>query len=210
LVAAVGCGDVRYRDGIVAKDGVERIHLTGDVGVIDLVPGDVAKIEYAVRAPEGAASVQSSERGGMLRTVARCHTPVLCSVDVQVHVPSGVSVEVDLGLGEVWSTGVEDLGISVAQGDVDLDTNGNATVQVGQGDVRVKASGSESIRVAVGDGNISIDAAPDNWNLSVTARSQSNNGVLDDPTAPGQMELVAPSGSVTLRTIRPATDSGAP
>ena len=210
MVVVAGCGDVRYRDGIVAKEAVERIQLTGDVGVVDVVPGDSAKIEYAVRAPEGAASVQSAEKGGVLSTVARCHTPVLCSVDVQVHVPVGVSVEVDLGLGEVWSTGVEDLGISVGQGDVDVDTNGNATVQVGQGSVRVKASGSENIRVAVGDGDISVDAAPDNWNLKVTARSQSNNGVLDDPSAVGQMELVAPSGSVTLRTIRKALDSGAP
>ena len=210
VAVAIGCDDVRYRDGAVAKDSVERIQLKGDVGVVDIVPGDVAKVEYAVRAPDGAASVQSSEKGGVLSTVARCHTPVLCSVDVQVHVPNGVGVDVDLGVGEVWSTGVEDLGIRVGQGDVDVDTNGSVTVQVGQGSVRVKASGSESVRVAVGDGDIAVDAAPDNWNLSVTARSHSNNGVLDDPTAPGQMELVAPSGSVTLRTIRPALDSGTP
>lgn len=206
----VGCGDVRYRDGVTAEYPVEKIHLSGDVGVVDIVPGEVAKVEYAVRAPDGAANVQSTEKGGQLSTTARCHTPVLCSVDVQVHVPDGVGVEVDLGLGEVWSTGVGDLSVSVAQGDVDVDTTGNVTVQVGQGSVRVKTSGSESVRVAVGDGDIMVDASPDQWNLNITAKSESNDGIIDNRGARGQMELVAPAGTVTLRTIRRALDSGTP
>ena len=207
---SVGCGDVRYRDGVTAEQPVEKILLAGDVGVVDIVPGEVAKIEYAVRAPDGAANVQSTEGGGQLSTTARCHTPVLCSVDVQVHVPDGVGVEVDLGLGEVWSTGVSDLSVSVAQGDVDVDTAGNVTVQVGQGSVRVKTAGSESVRVAVGDGDIAVEASPDQWNLNITARSESNDGIIDNRGARGQMELVAPSGTVTLRTIRRALDSGTP
>jgi hypothetical protein len=56
-----GCGEVRYRDATVAASTIERIQFRGDVGVVDLVPAKIAKVEYAVRAPDGAASVTPVE-----------------------------------------------------------------------------------------------------------------------------------------------------
>lgn len=205
-----GCSDVRYRDGVIAKGPIQQIQIEGDVGVIDLVPSKIAKVEYAVRAPEGVANVQGSEIDGVLRTTARCSTPVLCAVDMQIHVPMGVGVAVDLDVGEVWSTGVGQLNVRVGQGEVDVDTTGNVTLQVGQGSVRVKTTGSESVRVAVGDGDILVEAAPDRWSLNVTAESQANEGLIDDPLAAGQMELVAPSGLVTMKPVNRLQDSGTP
>ena len=205
-----GCSDVRYRDGIVAQGPVQQIQIEGDVGVIDLVPSKTAKVEYAVRAPEGVANVQGSETDGVLRTSARCSTPVLCAVDMQVHVPVDVGVSVDFDVGEVWSTGVGQLSVRVGQGEIDVDTTGNVTLQVGQGSVRVKTTGSESVRVAVGDGDIMVEAAPDRWSLNVTAESQANEGLIDDPLAVGQMELVAPAGLVTMKPVNRTEDSGTP
>ena len=210
LVLMVGCGEVRYRDSVIAEERVEKISVKGDVGIIDLVPGDAARVEYAVRAPDGAASVQPSEKGGVLSVLARCHTPVLCAVDAQVHVPEGVTVEIELGIGEVWSTGVGDLNVSLGQGDVDVDTSGDVTVQVGQGNARVHTIGSESVRIAVGDGDIVVSAAPDQWNLNLTARSEAVHGIVHDATAIGQMELIAPSGAVTVRSSSAGRDSGTP
>ena len=91
-----------------------------------------------------------------------------------------------------------------------MDTTGNVTLQVGQGAVRVKTTGSESVRVAVGDGDILVEAAPDRWSLNVTAKSQANEGLADDPLAVGQMELVAPAGLVTMRPVNRVEDSGTP
>jgi hypothetical protein len=205
-----GCGEVRYRDATVAASTIERIQFRGDVGVVDLVPAKIAKVEYAVRAPDGAASVTPVERDGVLEVRAKCHTPVLCAVDAQIFVPEGVTVEIDLGMGEVWSTGLGNLNISVGQGDVDVDTTGTVTVQVGQGTARINTTGSESVRVAVGDGDIVVRASPDNWNMNVTAQEESVSGIVHDPTAVGQLELVAPAGSVVVRPGLLTQDSGTP
>ena len=207
---ATGCGEVRYRDGVTASTKVQRIVVHGDIGVIELVPGPTAKVEFAVRAPEGVSSVQHSENDGVLQLVARCHTPILCAVDAEVHVPPGVSVEVDLGFGEVWSTGVADLDISVGQGEVDVDTMGRVTVQVGQGAARIVTTGSEQIRVAVGKGDIDIRATPVRWDLGITARNTIDAGIEHDPKARGAMELVAPSGTVRIRPTHLSKDSGTP
>jgi len=207
---STGCGEVRYRDGVTATAKVQRIVVRGDVGVIELVPGPTAQVEFAVRAPEGVSSVQTSEIDGVLQLVARCHTPILCAVDAEVHVPPGVSVEIDLGFGEVWSTGVADLDISVGQGEVDVDTTGRITVQVGQGAVRVVTTGSEQVRVAVGKGDIDVRTSRVRWNLGITARNTIDTGIEHDPSARGGMELVAPSGTVRIRPTQQPKDSGTP
>jgi hypothetical protein len=205
-----GCGEVRYRDGVMASDPVKRIVIHGDVGVIELVPGTTAKVDFAVRAPEGVSSVQHSETDGVLQLIARCHTPILCAVDVEVQVPPGVAVEIDLGFGEVWATGVPDLDISVGQGEVDVDTTGRVTVQIGQGDARVVTTGSEQIRVAVGKGDIDVRANPIRWNLGITAENTIDTGIEHDPNARRAMELVAPAGTVRIRPTQLSKDSGNP
>ena len=207
---ATGCGEVRYRDGVAATTPIERIVVRGDVGVIELVPGSTAQVDYAVRAPEGVSSVQHDESDGVLQLVARCHTPILCAVDAEVRVPPGVPVEVDLGFGEVWSTGVSDLDISIGQGEVDVDTTGRVTIQVGQGAARVVTAGSEQIRVAVGKGDIDVRANPVRWNLGITARNTIDTGIDHDPTARGAMELIAPAGTVRIRPTGLPVDSGTP
>jgi len=209
-IQATACSEVRYRDGVTASTKVQRIVVHGDIGVVELVPGNTAKVEFAVRAPEGVSSVQHSESDGVLQLVARCHTPILCAVDAEIQVPPGVSVEVDLGFGEVWSTGVADLDISVGQGEVDVDTMGRVTVQVGQGAARIVTTGSEQIRVAVGKGDIDVRANPVRWNLGIIARNTIDIGIEHDPNARGAMELVAPSGTVRIRPTQLSKDSGTP
>ena len=101
---SAGCGEVRYRDTISAEQQVRRIVLQGDMGIVELVPATTTKVDYAVRAPEGAALIQYTEFDGVLQVSTRCRTPILCAVDAEVHVPAGVPVEVELDRGEVWAT----------------------------------------------------------------------------------------------------------
>ena len=113
---ATGCGEVRYRDAIVGDSSIQRIIVKGDVGVIEIVPSNHARVDFAVRAPEGAALIQHHEYDGILEVRSSCRTPILCAVDAEVHVPAGVPVQVELDRGEVWSTGVDVLDISVGEG----------------------------------------------------------------------------------------------
>ena len=208
---ATGCGEVRYRDAIVGDSTIQRIIVKGDVGVIEIVPSGHARVDFAVRAPEGAALIQHHEYEGILEVRSSCRTPILCAVDAEVHVPEGVPVQVELDRGEVWSTGVDVLDISVGEGEVDIDTDGPATIQIGQGAARVTSKGTSNIRVAVGNGDIDVQVPPGAWNVDVTAANESVSGLSIDPNARGSIELVAPAGSVRVlgRTVS-QRDSGPP
>jgi hypothetical protein len=208
---ATGCGEIRYRDAIVGNSNIQRIIVKGDVGVIAIVPGTQVRVDFAVRAPEGAALIQHHEYDGILEVRSSCRTPILCAVDAEVHVPAGVPVQVELDRGEVWSTGVDSLDISVGEGDVDIDTDGPATVQIGHGAARVTSKGTSNIRVAVGSGDIDVHVPAGAWNVDVTAANESITGVSIDPNARGSIELVAPAGSVRVvgRSIN-HIDSGSP
>lgn len=208
---ATGCGEVRYRDAIVGDSSIQRIIVKGDVGVIEIVPSNHARVDFAVRAPEGAALIQHHEYDGILEVRSSCRTPILCAVDAEVHVPAGVPVQVELDRGEVWSTGVDVLDISVGEGEVDIDTEGPATVQIGHGAARITSKGTSNIRVAVGNGDIDLQVPPGAWNLNVTAANESINGLSIDPNSRGSIELVAPAGSVrVLGRHLSQRDSGTP
>jgi hypothetical protein len=208
---AVGCGEVRYRDVVHAESTVQRVVFRGDVGIIEVVPASTAKVNLAIRAPDGAASVQHRLVDGVFEVTARCRTPILCAVDAEIHVPEGVPVEVELDRGEVWATGIRSMSVSVGEGDVDLDAFGPTTVQVGSGSARVTANSAENVRVAVGNGDIDVHVAHERWNVSLTAANESIDGVVDDQQARSSLELVAPAGSVQVRRTRiRVEDSGTP
>ena len=193
---AVGCGEVRYRDAVTAEDTVRKVVFRGDVGVVEIVPSEAAKVDLAVRAPEGAALVQHSQVDGVLEVTTKCRTPILCAVDAEIFVPAGVPVELNVLVGE---------------GDVDLDTAGPTTVQIGHGTARVVANSSENLRVAVANGDIDVIVGPERWNLTVTGANESVTGVTVDDQAHGALELVAPSGMVKVQPlVAKLQDSGTP
>ncbi len=208
---AVGCGEIRYRDSIRPEEDVQRIVFRGDVGIVEIVPDAQAHVDLAVRAPDGAASVQHRQTDGVFVVTTRCRTPILCAVDAEIHVPEGVPVEIELDRGEVWATGVQALSVSMGEGDVDLDAFGPTTVQIGNGSARVAANTPDNVRIAVGSGDIDVQVAQERWNVSLTAANESLAGVVDDKQARSSLELVAPSGTVRVRSGgKRAEDSGTP
>lgn len=202
---SAGCGEVRYRDTITADQQVRRIVLQGDMGIVELVPSATTKVDYAVRAPEGAALIQYTEFDGVLQVSTRCRTPILCAVDAEVHVPAGVPVEVELDRGEVWATGIGNIDVSVGEGEVDIETSGRSTVQVGSGAARVVSTNTDQLRVAVGQGDIDVLVSPETWNIDIVAASESLKGVAHDEDAHGALQLVAPAGLVSVRALSTLT-----
>ena len=200
-----GCGEVRYRDTITSEQTVRRVVVQGDMGIVEVVPGATPKVDYAVRAPEGAALIQYTEFDGVLQVTARCRTPILCAVDAEVHVPAGVPVEVELDRGEVWATGIGNIDVSVGEGEVDIETTGRSTVQVGSGTARVVSTNADQLRVAVGQGDIEVLVSPETWNIDIVAASETLKGVAHDGEALGSLELVAPAGLVSVRALSTLT-----
>ena len=209
MLSSIGCSEVRYRDSISGGPGIERIVIRGDVGLIQLVPSAVARIDLAIRAPEGAAFVQLKEVEGLLEVSSRCRTPVLCAVDAEVHVPPNAKVEVELDRGEVWATGIGSVDISVGEGEVDVDALADVTVQIGRGAARIVAREGQQIRVAVGLGDIDVTVPSTRWNLDIIGSEETVRGIQRDGNSQGRLELVAPAGRVKVRGVEPtARDSG--
>jgi hypothetical protein len=201
LSVSAGCGEIRYRDVIAPTKPIHRIEINGDSGVVEIVPADSPRVEFAVRAPDGVATVSHEERDGVLTVNARCRTPILCGVDTEIHVPDGVAISIALNKGEVWATGVADLNISLGEGSIDVETIGRTTVQLGQGNVRVVSVHPEQLRVAVGKGNIDVQVSPEVWNISIVSAQEQIVGVTHDDAALNMMELVAPAGHVSVRNL---------
>jgi len=210
FLQSAGCGEVRYRDTISPQTSIQKLVLQGDVGVVEVVPSDRTRVEYAVRAPEGTALVQYTEFDGVLQVNTRCRTPILCSVDAEIHIPMDVHLDIELDRGEVWATGVGAINVSVGQGLVDLETASVTTVQVGSGSARVVSRQPEQIRVAVGQGDITALVSPEAWNVSIVAAGESLKGIAHDEDASGILELVAPAGVVSVKAVDGARDSGTP
>jgi len=210
FLQSAGCGEVRYRDTITPENTIQKLILQGDIGIVEVVPGNRARVDYAVRAPEGTASIQYTEVDGVLQVYTRCHTPILCSVDAEIHVPTNVHLDIELDRGEVWATGVGPINVSMGDGLVDLETTGVTTVQVGSGSARIVTRQPERIRAAVGQGDISVLVSPEAWNVSIIAAGESLKGIAHDEDAVGVLELVAPAGLVTVRPVDATPDSGTP
>jgi hypothetical protein len=198
-LTAMGCANVRYVETFVPEGSVERVVVRSDAGSVELTPADQLRVERAIRAPEGSLQLSHAVDDGVLVLEARCRALLPCAVDVHVSVPEGIPVDVDLGSGEVWATGLrEPLTVRVGDGTADMDVTGSLVATVGSGDVRASLPSDAVAHIAVGDGNIAVVVPPGRYDVDASAARVELRGVESDPGAPGRLELVAPAGSATV------------
>lgn len=200
LGTAAACVPVRYTEAFVPEGEVTRVVVEIETGDLEIVPAEAVRVERAVRGPEGAAELQHSlERDGSLMITARCPGVLPCGVDTRLAVPAHVPVVLTIGEGEVWATGLDDLQLDIAEGDADVEVRGRFVATVGSGDVRAWLGPASDARVAVGRGDVDVVVPPGAYALDLTARSRDVEGVTPDGDAPGQLEVVAPSGRARVR-----------
>jgi hypothetical protein len=201
VVLGVGaCVPVRYTEVFSPEGEVSRVLLEVDQGGVEIVPADAVRVERAVRGPEGAAELRHElRRDGTLVLTARCPGVLPCGVDTRIAVPPGLPVTVALGEGEVWATGLDDLQLDIAEGSADVEVRGRFVAVVGSGDVRAWLGPTSAARVAVGRGDVDVVVPPGMYALDLTARSWQVEGITPDEDAPGQIEVVAPSGRARVR-----------
>lgn len=201
LFPLLACTQVRYTESFAPEGPVDRVVVQADAGTVELVTADGLRVERAIRGPELALSLSHSVQDGTLTLVARCQHLLPCAVDTRVEVPEGVPVEVELGRGEVWATGVARLDLKLGEGTADLDLAGDLVASVGNGDLRARLPGAASGRVGVGDGDIELEVPQGAW--TVDAQTTRLRLVDLEPVSDGlgHLELTAPAGSVTVRGV---------
>ena len=189
---------------------VESVSVSGDVGLIEIVPSRQVRVVQDLRAPEGAVEREEQLVDGHLQITTRCKSPVFCSVDTRIMVPEGVPVDVELARGEIWATGVGNLDVELGSGTLDLEVIGPLRARVGQGLARVESASDQLIRLAVGQGDIEMIVPRSPWQVDVQARESHMLGVDRRRQARGSLELVAPAGRVEVRAVSVLPDSGSP
>jgi hypothetical protein len=209
LLLTAACDTTRYTEAFNPEGNITRIVVQVDAGNVELIEGEQLRVERTIRGAEGALELShriefAGESAETLTLVATCAALLPCSVDTRITVPVGVPVEVELGRGEVWATGIDGLTLELDRGDADLDIRGPLTAQIGNGSLQASLPLDASARIAVGHGDIALQIPPGEWRVDATAEHL----VVDENIKPveaaiGDLELVAPAGTVTLYTSQP-------
>ena len=196
--ALVGCDNVRYVEAFAFNEDVESVRIVADAGSVEVTRGDAVRVERAIRAPSRALELEHSLVDGELLLVARCTSLIPCAVDTRLDVPADVPIQVELGDGDVWVTGVDSLDLALGEGTADVDVNGRVVAQVGAGELRGRLGAGGVARVTVGSGDIDLQVPGGPWQLDVTAGTLEVRGVQPDDDAIGDLDLLAPAGTVRL------------
>ena len=209
LGCAPGAGPVRTQEQRGQIDAaVVRLDLgssavtvrSGAVGRIDLL----ARIRHSVREPE-----QSWRSDGDALVLHGCGRD--CSVDYELVVPSGTSVEGMDGSGEVTLTGVAEVDVETGSGAVEVrDVSGLVTVTTGSGSVLLERLGDRGM-VNSSSGSITgrelsgpMDATTTSGDLTLDLARQQN---VRAQTSSGDVALTVPAGSYRVDS-RPEGGSG--
>ena len=194
----------RYTEGFNPQGNITRVVVKIDSGTVELIEGDTLRVERTIRGAEGALKLShrieyASEDAEVLSLIAECVSVLPCSVDTRIIVPAGVPVDIELARGEVWATGIDGLSLELDRGSADLDIRGPLTAHIGNGSLIAIMPAAASARVAVGHGDIALQIPPGEWRVdATTAHLVLDEQIIHSTHAVGELELVAPGGSVTL------------
>lgn len=194
----IACSSVRYTEAFSPEGPVQRVVVHADTGLVQITSGEELLVERAIRAPEAALELSHSLVDGTLVLEARCASLLPCAVDTRISLPATLPVEIDLGEGEVWVSGVSDLTLEVDEGTADVEIRGDLVASVGSGTLRARLDDDSQARVGVGRGDIEIDVPAGDW--LVDAHTDRLRLVDLEPVQDGNsLQLTAPSGTVTVR-----------
>ena len=171
----------------------------GQVRVHAVPPGSGVSGEHAL-AGAGAkdrASVTLDE-DGVLRIDSTCLPVAPCRLDLDLAVPETMPVSIDLGAGNVFTTGVFEVDALVDRGDVSIIDGYNATVRVGEGNLHARLAGPGALRAVLAAGDAEIAVQPGGWQIQAVAADLKMTGVSLDRLASRALDVHAPGGTVLL------------
>jgi DUF4097 and DUF4098 domain-containing protein YvlB len=204
-VAAWSVGKVEGNSHRVLSGTIDKLMVessNGDVTILRSLDGKIhvdGRAEGTLRAPAPAIDVQ----GSVVRVAANC--PVWgfgeCHSRVVLRVPTGTTVRVDSGSGDIVARDLAGGGdLETSSGDVVVDgASGDLTLESGSGDIVARELRSEQVRADTGSGDV---------DLRFTAPPRG----AEAKTGSGDVRILVPPGveqyDVDTETGSGETDSG--
>lgn len=205
LLAAAGCAEPEtHTEHVVIEEPVKSLTIDVRSGDINIYGGDNAEVTATARIEGASNHLGHALTGGKLTLVDDCHENH-CDVDVSVAVPSGVSVEVHVGSGDLE---VDDMlgAISLETGSGDIlgyDLAGaDLSAETGSGDVALDVSEPAErihVRAHSGDVLVGVPAGAYRLNVGTSSGDRHLNDVSNDSSAPGSIDVFTSSGDVAIR-----------
>jgi len=199
LAGSLACSQVRYTESFAPEGVIERVVVRTDAGVVELSAGDQVRVRRAIRAPEAALDLSHRVEDGTLYLEAHCRRLLPCAVDTRVELPADLPVEVDLGTGEVWATGLTSLNLELDEGNADVDVAGDLSASIGSGRIRAHLSAGADARIGIGDGDIEVDVPEGSWSVQADTDRLKLVDITPVSDGVGHLDLTAPAGAVTVR-----------
>lgn len=132
------------------------------------------------------------------------------SVDVEVELPAGSTVEAKTGAGDVAGTGLlGDVRVSTGAGDLSFHEVGSAHLKSGSGDLTLQSSRGD-VNAKTGSGDVSIGSAGGRLDLvsgsgdiairrtDAGVKARTGSGDLHIDASTGDLELMTGTGDVVL------------
>jgi len=205
LLAATGCAEPEtHTERTVIEEPVASLTVDVRSGDVHIHGGDVDEVTATATIEGDSNHLGHAFTGGKLTLVDECHENH-CNVDVSVAVPSGVSVAVQVGSGDLE---VDDMlgTITVATGSGDILGNRLAgaalDAETGSGDVALEVSEPAErihVRTHSGDVVLGVPAGAYRLNVGTSSGDRHLSDVANDSSASGSIDVFTGSGDVAIR-----------
>lgn len=211
LVPFAGCvvvvdGPGEFNADLVVSEHCGTVAIQLDAGDVSVVRADVADVQISwgstgiADAPSVSATV---DEDGVLWLTGDCSQGLSCGVDVALLVPSGVSLDVQTGSGDVVLSGTNGgARVETGSGDIALVcVSGELDLHTGAGDIAGSCLQSEVVTAHTGSGDVALGWTGPVWDAQITAGS--GDVVLSVPLGAYDLDLATGSGDLVLIGITP-------
>jgi len=205
LALLSGCHEADiHEESAVITDQVDSVVVDVGSGDITLVERDVSEVTVHATIDGDTNHLGHDLVDGRLTLFDVCNDDH-CSVDIDATVPYGASVQLRTGSGDVLVEGAT-AGIVVDTGSGDV--RGHAIsgvalgVTTGSGNVELSVSDpAENIVLRTGSGDVDLHVPTGSYafNVSTGSGDESFQGVGQDPSSVGRIDVHTGSGDVAIR-----------
>ncbi len=192
----------------VSFDGIERVKLRWASGDLQIKTRDGDIVHAAVQSwgPEAALAFDARRDAEILVLTLQCRTPAPCGGDLDLTLPRGIDLEVDLGDGRAALQGqLGDLSVVVGSGNIRagaLETD-SAVLQVVDGPIRaVWMTAPQRVVAASVTSDIELYLPQAAYALENHALRSSVVGVEISDTSPLSIQVTTLEGEARLHGVR--------
>lgn len=214
----LGLGEKTFGDQETIDQDISKVRFDNDSGDVKITIGDEITVRRTVSHHEDDPPGKTHRVDGDTLILEHCPT-TNCSVDYEITVPEGTTVDGHVDSGGIELVGVAAVNVEAESGDVtvrDVAGTVNASAQSGRislsgiggavvataesGDVELTMAEAQDVTVTTSSGSIEVAVPDSDYRVSTTVDSGTlDNDIANDPRGEHTLTLEADSGNVTVR-----------